>query len=110
MSRLGTANLRTAGVTPTEAVAIVTQDQVPATWLDATPGSAAWCRCTAALRGGGAVFPDRTGGVPSLDQAQLSSLADGVHDLAKQAAQHAEQLDQGASSEAANSLFEAERS
>ena len=48
--------------------------------------------------------------MPSLDQAQLSSLADGITDLAKRAAELGEQLDGGAASEAANSLFEAERS
>jgi hypothetical protein len=48
--------------------------------------------------------------VASLDQAQLSSLNDGVLELARRAAELGEQLDGGLSSDAANSLFEAERS
>ena len=48
--------------------------------------------------------------MPSLDQAQLSALADGVLDIARQVAALGEDLDGGVSSEAANSLFEAERS
>ncbi|MCU1357375.1 MAG: hypothetical protein JWM89_2793 [Acidimicrobiales bacterium] len=46
----------------------------------------------------------------SLDQAQLSSLGDGIDDLARRVAALAEQLDGGANSDGANALYEAERS
>ncbi len=48
--------------------------------------------------------------MPSLDQAQLSALADGVDDLAQRAARLADQLDGSEHSDAASALFEAERS
>src|SRR3954471_18648612 len=90
-------------------VVIVTVDQVPATWLDATPGSAAWCRCTAALRGGGAVFPGRLTAMASLPRSQISSVSDGIDDLARRVAELADEL-AGSSSDSANALYEAERS
>jgi len=48
--------------------------------------------------------------VASLEQAQLSSISDGADDLARRAATLGEQLDTGSTSDAANALFEAERS
>jgi hypothetical protein len=48
--------------------------------------------------------------MPSLDQAQLSSLGDGIDDLAQRAALLAEQLESSDAPDAANALFEAERS
>jgi hypothetical protein len=89
---------------------MVTTDQVPATWLDATPGSAAWCRCTAALRGGGAGFPGQTLAMASLARSQLSSVSDGIDDLARRVAELADELEGTTSSDAANALYEAERS
>ena len=45
----------------------------------------------------------------SLDHVQLSSVGDAVHDLAERVARLGEELD-GTRSDAANALFEAERS
>ncbi len=106
---------------------IVAPDQVPATWLDATPGSAAWCRCTAALRGGGAVFAapaspgDRRRPAPSprsgtlavmatLSSAQLSALASGIDDLSERAVALAVELEAEHEAEASAALYEVERS
>jgi len=46
----------------------------------------------------------------SLDAAQLSSLASGIEDLADRTASLADGLDDGSTSDAANALYEAERS
>lgn len=46
----------------------------------------------------------------SLDAAQLSSIASGIEDLADRSAALAEDLDTADTAEAANALFEAERS
>jgi hypothetical protein len=53
---------------------------------------------------------DQTAAMPSLDQAQLSALADGVDDLARRTARLADHLEGSDTSDAANALFEAERS
>lgn len=51
-----------------------------------------------------------TAAMASLDQAQLSSLADGVDDLAQRLSVMADDLVGGPSNDAAGALFEAERS
>lgn len=98
------------GVTDPFGPATVMSDEVPATSLDATPGSAAWCRCTAALRGGGAVFPARLSAMAPASDPQLSSLGASIDDLARRAAELAQALESDGASEPAASLFEVERS
>lgn len=83
----------------------------------ATSGSAAWRRCTAAPRGGGAVFaphrrarePGRLQGMTSLPEAQLSAIASGLDEIVVRVATLGEDLDHGGTADTANALFEAER-
>lgn len=78
--------------------------------MDATPGSAAWCRRTAALRGGGAVFRPILWAMASAELARLASLAANVEETVAGVAELGEHLDATSASDAANALFEAERS
>ena len=103
-------------VTVAVAVRIVAPDQVPATWLDATPGSAAWCRCIGAPCGRRCCFSAQvdavgeTAAMSDAGQAQLSVLGAQIDELAQRAALMAEALDAPNTAEACTALFEAERS
>jgi hypothetical protein len=54
-------------------------------------------------------FPGRLAAMASLPRSQISSVADGIEDLARRVAELADELD-GSSSDSANALYEAERS
>lgn len=55
------------------------------------------------------VASGQTAAVTSLDRAQLSAIADSIADATERVAALGEQLDVRGTSDAANSLFEAER-